>query len=380
MNRSSLRRTWAVARKETLHVIRDPWSLGMAIVIPIMMLLLFGYALTVDVDNVPMVVWDQSQSALSRDLISRFDGSRYFSVRGFVSNYAELDRQIDNRLALMAVVIGRNFAGRVESGSAADVQVIFDGSDSNTATLAMGYARAVFQAFSQEITLRLFQRKAGGTVQIPLDLRPRIWYNADLESRNYIVPGLIAISMMIIAALLTSLTVAREWERGTMEQLISTPVRTGELMAGKLAPYFAIGMFDMLLVVLTGQFLFQVPLRGSILLLTGVSAIFLLGVLGMGLFISIATRNQLMASQLAMITTFLPAFLLSGFIYPIANMPRPIQWITVVIPARYFIELLKGIYLKGVGLDVLGLDAALLAVFAVFILWAAHRKFRKKLS
>ena len=180
-----------------------------------------------------------------------------------------------------------------------------------------------------------------------------MWFNPELESKNYIVPGLIAVIMMVIAAMLTSLTFAREWERGTMEQLISTPVRREELVLGKLVPYFAIGMFDMLLAVVLGQFMFHVPLRGNVALLFGIASIFLVGVLAMGMLLSIVTKSQLMSSQLAMMATFLPSFILSGFIFAIVNMPRPIQWITCLVPARYFISVLKGIYLKGVGLEIL---------------------------
>ena len=201
-----------------------------------------------------------------------------------------------------------------------------------------------------------------------------------MESKNYIIPGLIAVIMMVIAALLTSLTVAREWERGTMEQLISTPIKGWELVTGKLLPYFLIGLLDVALAVLMGEFLFQVPLRGSVALLFALAAVFLAGALALGLVISIVTKSQLLASQLAMVLTFLPSFLLSGFMYAISNMPRPIQLVTYTIPARYFVALLKGIYLKGVGLRILLLEAGLLTIFAVLIVLLAVRKFRKKLG
>jgi ABC-2 type transport system permease protein len=380
MSHLSARRAWAMARKEFLHVIRDPWSLGGAIFIPMLLLILFGYALTLDVDRVPLVIWDQSSTAASRDLISQFTGSRYFAVHAYITSYHELDRAIDARDALAGLVVPRNFAQRLDSGSDAPVQLILDGSDSMTATLALGYATAVVDGYSQKIALAHFQRIGGRQPAPPLDLRPRVWFNADLESRNSIVPGLIVISMMIIAAMLTSLTIAREWERGTMEQLVSTPVKGYEVIAGKLLPYFAIGMFDMLMVVLMGYFLFHVPLRGSVGLLIAVSAVFLAGVLAMGMLISIVTRSQLLSSQLAMIVTFLPAFLLSGFIYPIDNMPAPIRAVTYLIPARYFIELLRGIYLKGVGLSVLAFDAGLLLAFTVLMLAGANLAFKKRLA
>ena len=374
-----LRRVWAVSRKESLHILRDPRSLAMAIAIPMLMLVLFGYALALDVDNVPMIVWDQSRSFASRDYIAQFSGSRYFSVGDYVSRYGEVEQAIDTRRALLALVIPPDFAGALESLRPARIQVIVDGSDSNTATIAMGYLDALTLVYSRDILLSQMRRIAGTSLEQPVDFRPRVWFNEDLQSRNYIIPGLIAVIMMVIAALLTSLTVAREWEQGTMEQLISTPVKGHELILGKLLPYFAIGMIDVLLAVLMGEFLFQVPLRGNVALLFGMAAIFLAGSLSMGIFISIVTRNQLLASQLAMVLTFLPAFLLSGFMYAIINMPRPLQVITLIIPARYFVALLKGIYLKGVGLEVLGLQAALLTVFALVMMMLANIKFKKKL-
>ena len=221
---------------------------------------------------------------------------------------------------------------------------------------------------------------AADVPQRPIDLRPRVWFNTDLESRNYIIPGLIAVIMMVIAALLTSLTVAREWERGTMEQLISTPVRGSELILGKLIPYFVIGLVDVFLAVLMGEFVFHVPLRGTVALLFAAASVFMVSALSLGLVISIVTKSQLLANQLAMILTFLPAFLLSGFVYPIANMPRAIQFVTLLIPARYFVVLLKGIYLKGVGLEILAFDAVLLTLFGFVTLLLANAAFRKKLT
>jgi ABC-2 type transport system permease protein len=374
------RRVRAVARKEFLHVLRDPRSLGMAIAVPMVLLLLFGYALTLDVDDVPLVVWDQSGTEVSRELVSRFDGSPYFSLRGSVDNYRDLERAIDTREALVALAIPRDFAARMAAGREAPVQFLVDGSDANTATLAIGYAEAVAQEFSQEVILRQMERTGGPAIRPPLDVRPRVWFNADLASRNYIIPGLIAVIMMVIAALLTSLTVAREWERGTMEQLISTPLKGPELILGKLIPYFTLGMLDVLIAVLMGEFLFQVPLRGNVALLLVMAALFLAGALSMGILISIVAKNQLLASQVAMVATFLPSFLLSGFMFAIANMPWPIQVITYAVPARYFIVILKGIYLKGVGLEILLGDALLLAVYAVVMALLAVVKLRKKLE
>lgn len=372
-------RVWAVARKEFIHVFRDPRSLAMAIAIPMLLLVLFGYALKLDVDDVPIVIWDRSESHASREFISGFDGSAYFSIRDYVRSYPELEHAVDSMQALVALVIPENFARRIDSGRSASVQLIVDGSDSNTATIAIGYADTIAATYSHDVALREVRRSGARDLQLPTDLRPRTWYNQDMESKNYIIPGLIAVIMMVIAALLTSLTVAREWERGTMEQLISTPVKGSELILGKFIPYFVIGMFDVLLSVLMGEFLFNVPLRGSIFLLFGMAAIFLTGALFMGMVISILTRGQLLASQLAMVLTFLPSFLLSDFMYAISNMPRPIQLLTYLIPARYFVVLLKGIYLKGVGLQILWTEAALLVAFSVLMVAWANLKFKKKL-
>jgi ABC-2 type transport system permease protein len=372
-------RTWAVSRKEFIHIIRDFRSLGMSIAIPMLLLLLFGYALTLDVDDVPMVVWDQDGSQASREFVTRFTGSPYFSLQEYVRNYRALESAVDSGKALVALVIPVGFAGKIDSGQEVPVQLIVDGSDSNTATIAMGYADVVAMVYSQDVALDVIRRLGGGELKLPLDVRPRVWFNPDLESKNYIIPGLIAVIMMVIAALLTSLTVAREWERGTMEQLISTPVKGRELILGKLLPYFAIGMFDVLLAVLMGEFLFQVPLRGNVALLFAMAAIFLIGALSLGIVISVVTKSQLLASQLAMVMTFLPAFLLSGFMYAISNMPKAIQLVTYLIPARYFVALLKGIYLKGIGLNILFIEAGLLTIFGIIMIVLANVKFKKKL-
>jgi len=373
-------RVAAVARKEFIHVFRDPRSLGMGIAIPMLLLFLFGYALTLDVDRVPLMVWDQSGTTESRDFVSRFGGSRYFTLTGYVDSYRTIERAIDRRDILMALVIPTDFARKVRAGMPVPVQLILDGSDANTATIALGYAEAVTLAWSRQVVLEHARRLGTAPTAGSVDLRPRVWFNTDMVSRNYIFPGLIAVIMMVIAALLTSLTVAREWETGTMEQLISTPLRGSELIAGKLIPYFAIGILDLLLSVLVGEFVFDIPLRGSLGLLFGLSLIFLLCALAFGLLISIVAKNQRLSSQIAMVTTMLPAFLLSGFIFPIENMPPPIQAVTHIITARYFVTILRGIYLKGVGLGVLAPEVAFLAVFGAAVLALAVRKFRKKVE
>jgi len=372
-------RLLAVARKEFIHLFRDPRSLAIGIALPIIMLLLFGFALTMDVDHVPIVIWNQSQDPLAREYVSHFQASRYFTIVDFVDHYSDVERTIDARNAMAGLIIPVNFSQELQSGKTATVQWIVDGSDSNTATLATGYAQSVTQIFSRDIQISRLELSGKSAPSVPLDLRSRVWFNADMESRNYIIPGLIAVIMMVIAGLLTSLTIAREWDTGTMEQLISTPVKVPELIIGKLIPYFCIAFLDVIIAVLMGQFLFHVPLRGDVFLIFASSVIFLIGALSLGMVISIATKSQLLASQIALVATFLPTFLLSGFSFDIANMPIVLQAISRVLPATYFIKILKGIYLKGVGLSVLYRETLFLIAFATILLLVANVKFKKKM-
>ena len=368
----NVRRTRAVARKEFRHIVRDPRSLIMALAIPLLFLLLFGLALSLDVDRIPTLIYDADRSPQSRDLIHRFAGSRYFQILGFVDNYQVIERQIDRSEILLAVAIPNDYSRRVSRGEKADVQLIVDGSDSNTAAIALGYAEAVVSNYAQQL-----RRVPLGP---PVDARLRVWYNSELQSKNYVVPGLIAVILMIIAALLTSLTIAREWEMGTMEQLLSTPLRPAELVLGKMLAFFAVGLADIVISVLTGVLVFRVPLRGDVLFLLFTSCIFLCGALFWGIFLSAVARTQLLAYQMGILTSFLPAFLLSGFIYATENMPLPIQIITRVVPARYFITILKGIFLKGVGIQVLWGETVFLLIFAVIVFLLATRKLKQKMA
>jgi ABC-2 type transport system permease protein len=374
-----LRRLLAVARKEFLHVWRDPRALGVSIALPLVLLLLFGYALTLDLDRVPLAVWDQSRTPESRELASRFGNSRYFSVLERDEDYQAIEKAMDHNQVLMALVIPVDFARKVGSDRDTQVQVLIDGSDANTATLAMGYAETIVQQYSQGLVVNRVKRHGGQMPAQALDLSPRFWFNTDMESRIFIVPGLIAIIIMLIAALLTSLTVAREWETGTMEQLISTPVRGPELILGKLAPYFTIGLLDTLLSMLAGYYLFDVPMRGSFLLLVSMSVVYIIGALSLGILISALAKSQLLASQMAFVATFLPAFLLSGFMFDIGNMPKVLQLVTYLVPARYFVTILRGLCLKGVGLTVLWPECLLLTAFGVLALVLSIRVFKKRL-
>jgi ABC-2 type transport system permease protein len=372
------RRTRAVARKECLHVLRDPRSLLIAAALPALLLLLFGYALSLDVDRIPTLIYDSDQTSHSRELIARFEGSRFFEVLGSTDNYATIEHRIDRGECLLAVVIPDHFSADLLRGKPVQIQILIDGSDSNTASIAQGYAETLVGAYSLSL---LSEKSAGGPVSgPPVEAQLRVWYNSELESRNYIVPGLLAVILMIIAALLTSLTIAREWEMGTMEQLLSTPLRPAELVLGKMSAYFVVGAVDTLTAVLIGVTLFAIPLRGSLVFLAVSCFIFLFGTLCWGILLSAWTRNQLMAYQMGTVTTFLPAFLLSGFIYAIDDMPVPIQIFTHLVPARYFVHLLKGIFLKGVGFEILAVELAFLIAFAALVFFLATRKLKQKIA
>ncbi len=375
----SWRRTRAVARKEFLHILRDPRSLFMALAIPFLLLLLFGVALTLDVDQIPTLIYDADHSPTSRELIQRFQGSRYFQVLALVDHSAIIEEKINRNEVLLGVVIPQQFSRHLLTGKETAVQLLLDGSDSNTASLALGYASGLLQLYALEWQEQTLNRRYGGRFVPPVESRIRVWYNTELESRNYIVPGLIAVIIMIIASLLTSLTIAREWEGGTMEQLLSTPLRPAEIIIGKMIPYFCIGLMDMLIAVGVSTLIFQIPLRGNPLFLFSVSCLFLFGSLCWGLFLSAAMRSQLLAYQVGALTSFLPAFLLSGFIYAIENMPYVIQTVTFLIPTRYFITILKGVFLKGIGLQYLWFEVGMLSLFAGLVFFGATRKLRQKL-
>jgi ABC-2 type transport system permease protein len=376
----NFRRTRAIARKEFLHIVRDVRSLVLALALPFVMLMLFGYALSLDVDKIPTMIYDRDHTPQSRELIRQFSGTPYFSVVGYAERPTDIDRDVDRSRVLLSLVIPQDYGKNLEAGREVNVQLLFDGSDSNTASIALGYADALVQTYALSLRSAVQIKKGGGELKNLVEPRIRVWYNSDLKSRNYIVPGLIAVILMIIAALLTSLTIAREWETGTMEQLLSTPVRPNELVLGKLSAFFALGLTDLVVCLVVAAFVFDVPLRGSVVLLFVSSCLFLFGALCWGVFISASTRSQALAYQLGTLTSFLPAFLLSGFIYSIQNMPVAIQAFTYIVPARYFVTLLKAIFLKGVGWQVLWLELVFLLAYAVLVFVLASRKMRQKIA
>ncbi|MBI4573640.1 MAG: ABC transporter permease [candidate division NC10 bacterium] len=369
-------------RKEFIEIRRDPRSLAFVLAMPVMMLLLYGYGISSDVKRVPLVVYDRDGAPPARELVRRFTSTEYFVVAGRAESLRELRWAIDWGEAKVGLMIPEDFSRNLGAGRPAPVQFVVDGSDSNTASIAIGNIAAI--AKSVELAPRDLRPQVRVTPEpdssMPIELRTWVWYNPELKSSNFLVPGLTAVILMMLAAILTSLTVAREWERGTMEGLIASPLRPHELMIGKILPYVFIGLVDVVLILLLGVSWFRVPLRGSVILLLVSSTVFLLGGLGIGLFISAATRSVQVAFQLSILATMLPALLLSGFFYPIENMPPILQAITTLIPARHFLVVIRGIFLKGVGLVLLWKELLFLSLFAVLMLIASSAKFKKRLD
>lgn len=370
----------AVARKEVLQIVRDARSLAIVVVLPVVMMLLLGYGVSLDMKHLPVWVLDREASPASRELLERFRASDYFRVLRSAGSYGELVAAMDSGQAKMGLVVPHDFSARLARGEPVAVQALVDASDDNTANVLFGYAEAVVRGYAADAQLEWMSRRGLAASGPPLRIESRAWYNEELASSAFIVPGVLAVVMAVIGAFLTALTIAREWERGTMEQLIATPVTPLELLLGKLGPYFVIGMGATAICVAIGIGVFDVPFRGSLATLFFCSALFLTVVLCQGYFISVVAKTQLAASQAALISTFLPAFLLSGFLFSIQNMPAFIRGLTHVIPAKYYVSLLKDIFLKGTPLEYLLVHLVPLAIFSTLLAAVATRAFRKRLS
>jgi ABC-2 type transport system permease protein len=376
----SLTRLIAVARKEIVQILRDPRSLMIVIVMPAILVMLFGYGVNLDLKGLPVYVLDRDGSQQSQDLLERFQASKYFHIGRVVNGYPELTQALDNGQAKMGIVIPWDFSQRVRDGRPVQVQALVDATDDNSANVLIGYSQAVIQSYSSQVQLTWLRQRGFSIQPAPVSVETRTWYNEDLESSAFIIPGVLALVMSVIGAFLTSLTIAREWERGTMEQLISTPVSAMEIMLGKLAPYFILGMLDVIISAFIAIYWFRVPFRGSFVTLLVSSAMFLVVVLSLGFFISVLAKSQFAASQIALLVTFLPAFLLSGFLFSIEQMPIALQWITRILPARYYVSVLKKIFLKGTPTAFLYADLIPLALFAVVLALLATRSFHKRLA
>jgi len=370
----SARRLAAVARKEWIQLRRDVRSMVLAFVLPPFMLLFFGSAINWDIRELPIAVVDRDVTAHSRRLVESFEASGYFTVTERPATMTEVDALLLDGSVIGALIIPPGFARDLSGNRNAPVQLLLDGGDANTATIALNYADAIASRYSQLVLLR------GQRVVLPVEPESRVWYNPTLESSNMIVPGLIAVIMSIIAAMLTALTIAREWERGTMEQLAATPVHRLEVVFGKLLPYLLIGLFDVTVTVTAGVIVFGVPLRGSLILLGAMTLLFLLGALGIGMFISAVLKSQVLATQVAMVATYLPTLLLSGFLFDIASMPAVLRAITYIVPAKYYIAVTRGVFLKDIGLDALWVQGVSMVLFAMVGITAATAAFRKRIA
>ena len=356
----------AIVRKEFYHLIRDYRSLYLAFAIPLLLIILFGYALSLDVDNVETVFVDYDRSELSRDFIRKLGASSYFHVAGLLPQTKDAIDYLDHDRVKLAIVIGPDFMKNISADRETQLQIIIDGSDPTYGNILRGYMTSFTDQYNQKLLVDYLNRNGQEQIKPPVDGRVRIWFNEDMESRNFIIPGIIAVIIMIVGALLTSLIIAREYENGTMETIKSMPVRAGELLLGKAIPYFFIGLTNVLIAILLGQILFGIVMKGNFWLMLASASLYLCVALSLGLLISNMTKSQLMANQIAILTTYLPSLLLSNFVFPVINMPKFLQMLTLVVPARYFIDILSGIYLRNLGIAYIW--PSMLVLFLMFVL------------
>ena len=372
----------AIARKEFIQIQRDKATIYMVFVFPLMMLVLYGFGIRYDVKSVPMTVLDRDGTAKAQQYIERFEHSPYFRLNRYVASYRDLQDDIDRGRTRIGLVVPADFSQRLSSNREAAVQVIVDGADNNTATIAMSYVTAITQEYSSAIvTQRMDAFLRETNIPVPaIEAESRVWFNPNLESVQFIVPGIIAIIMMMVGTVLTAITIVREKEQGTIEQIVSSPIGRYELMIGKVMPYAALSYLDFLLIIIASYFLFHVAVKGSVALLLVTALFYLIGVLGTGILISTVTETQISAMLTAIMASMLPSVLLSGFIFPIQQMPRILQVITVVVPARYFITILRDIYLKGLGLESFWKETLYIMLFGFVTIAFAARRFQKKLD
>jgi ABC-2 type transport system permease protein len=376
------KRILAIAKKEMLHIIRDPRSLWLAIAMPLIFIFLFSYAITFDINNVKIAVCDMDKTQKSREFISTFTASKYFTVTETTDREGDILHSLDRAAANAGIVIPPGFAKKLSRGEESKVQILVDGASTNSANIIIGYIWGVTYLYSSRVVTE-FLNNTGMAIkgQVPgIEGIPINIYNPESRSRNFIIPGLIALLMSMILGILTSLTIAREKEKGTFEQLIVTPIKSYELMLGKIIPYWIIGVFDMWLIVFVGIFIYGVPLEGSILFLFITGGVFAFCALGIGLLISTIAGTQQVANQLAMLVSFLPAFILSGFLFPVKSMPKIIQFVSIFVPAKYFLTILRGVFLKGNGWEILFKETIILLVFGIILVGLASLGFKKKLT
>jgi ABC-2 type transport system permease protein len=381
------RRLRVLIRKEFLEIRMNPRLFGVVVVAPILQLAMLGYAATTDVRDVPIVVADADRSSASRELIQRFDASRNFTVVDTVTTVAEIEPFIESGTAWIALAIPAGYGADLATGRGAVLQAVADGTDSNSTTAALGYATALIGAYARELVEERAVEAGLGEAGFSrpdrpaaIDARIRVWFNPQLESRHFMIPGVLALVLLLVTANLAAMAIVREKEIGTLEQLNVTPLRRWELIAGKLLPYGLIGILDILLVTAVAVFWFEVPLRGSFWLLFAISLLYVLCTLGLGLLVSTISETQQQAMMTATFFFLMPMIYLSGFMTPIENMPKVIQWITYLIPLRYYLVIVRGIFLKGVGFAVLWPQVAALAAWGTVVISLAVMRSRKRLD
>ena len=376
------RRLLAVAKKEMLHIRRDRRTLAMVIFLPLLMLLLYGYALTFDIRLVQIALLDEDNSVESRQLLDKFISTGYFKVRYRLSTPAEMGRYLDRGAVKMVLHIPPDFSSQLLAKRAASIQILLDGSDSNTANQILGYVGVISQNYGRRIMMNLLAKEELQVLQYlrPIDFRPRVWYNPELKSTNFLIPGIIGIIMTLITVNFVSLAIVRDKERGTIEGIMASPISKLEYILGKILPYLVIAFIDLSLVLIAGVWVLKVPFRGSLLLFFALSLLFFLFTVGAGLFISTLTSSQQIAWMASFLGTMLPSIILSGFVFPIENMPRPLQIITYLVPARYFISVLRAIILKGLGLSYLVPETVILTLFGIAMISLSTIRFQKQIA
>jgi ABC-type multidrug transport system permease subunit len=368
----------AIARKEYYHLIRDFRSMYLAFFIPLFLILMFGYALSLDVKDIKIVVADQDRTDMSRDLIRKLDASAYFDVVGYPPDSAAAVEMLDREEAIFALIIHPGWTSDIRADRESPIQIILDGSDSNFAGITRGYISAFIEGYNRNLMVDFINRKGMQEMRMPVDARIRIWFNEDMESRNFIVPGIIALIIMIVGAILTSLVIAREYENGTMETILSLPISAGDFFIGKALPYFFIGIVDMLIAVLMGQILLGVVIKGNFWLMVLASTVYIWTALGLGLLLSVTVKSQLIANQVAILLSYLPSLLLSDFVFPVDNMPLILRLISFIVPARYFVDILNGLYLRNLGLSYLWYDYLILLIMCITLANLAFKKLRNE--
>jgi ABC-2 type transport system permease protein len=382
--RFSWRTVRAIMRREFIDVVRDRRSLILTFLYPISMLIMYGYGIRYDVDNVPLTILDYDETPESRDLAQQMLRSGYFQLVRWARDQRAIDHDLTTEASKAAVIIPLNFAARIRAGEPATVQAIIDGSDSNTATIAQGYLLAMIARYSAGLPAASARNAQQVLPEVPaalpIELQSRVWYNPELKSVNFIVPGIIAVIMMIVGAILTALSIVKEKERGTIEQILVSPIRPLEMMIGKIIPYVIIAFIDLAIIVTAGYLVFHVPITGSLPQLAVFSLLYLVSSLGTGVFVSTIAENMQTAMLAAIFLSLMPSILLSGFVFPLENMPVGVRLVSYFFPGRYFVTAIRGIYLKGVGLSVLWPQALLLLCFSAGIVWLSASRFQEKLG